>query len=192
MRRVLTALAVIAVGASVSPVTPAVAGGGTCHEEATEAKASVVEVRKFCFDATVTHVEAGQEVAFINRDGLPHNIVGLGNRWGDIEGLGGGETMRVSFEQDGIYPYACTFHLGMVGAVVVGNDDLHAGDAGTVAEAISGPPGGQAKDASPVAAEETVASWLPGVRALVLVALVIGAALLARRRARQRAIRSAI
>jgi len=196
-RALLLTVAVAAVGAALTIASPAIAGGGgICHEEATEATASVVELRKFCFDATLTHVEAGQEVAFINRDPFTHNVIGFGAIWGDIEGFDGGETRRFTFREAGVFPYACTLHAGMVGAVVVGDDELHAGDADAVAAAISGPPGGRAKDASPVAAEEAVASWFPGAGALVLVTLVtlvIGAALLVRRRVtRQGAIRSAI
>jgi plastocyanin len=195
MRRALFAvIAVVAVGAAPIPVTPAVAGGGGCHGKATEATASTVELQKACFTPTVARVEVGQQVAFVNRDGFTHNIVGFGALWGDIEGLGYGEKKLYTFRETGIFPYACTLHAGMVGAVVVGDEELHAGDAGAVAAGLSGPSGGRTNDASPVAAEESAASWLPWAITLgLLAALVIVAALLARRRVtRQRAIRSAI
>ena len=137
MRRPLwTVLAVVVVGTALT-LTPAAAGGG-CHDpEATESSASMVELRDACFTSTVTHVDPGQELAFVNRDDVGHNVVGLGARWGDLEGMGQGETRRFTFGKTGIFPYACTFHPGMVGAVVVGNDDLHAGDVGSVSAALS-------------------------------------------------------
>ena len=137
MRRALfTVFALVVVG-TVLTLTPAAAGGG-CHDpEATESSASMVELRGACFTSTVTHVDPGQELAFVNRDDYSHNVVGLGAQWGDLEGMGKGETRRFTFGKTGLFPYACTFHPGMVGAVVVGNDDLHAGDVGSVSAALS-------------------------------------------------------
>jgi plastocyanin len=129
-------VAVVAVGSALT-LTPAVAGGG-CHDpEATQSAASMVELRNSCFTSTVTHIDPGQELAFVNRDGYVHNIMGLGARWGEFEGLNQGETRRFTFGEAGIYPYACTLHPGMVGAVVVGGDELHAGDVGSVSTAVS-------------------------------------------------------
>jgi hypothetical protein len=51
--------------------------------------------------------------------------------------MGQGEIRRFTFGETGIFPYACTFHPGMVGAVVVGNDELHAGDVGSVSAVAS-------------------------------------------------------
>ena len=195
-RALLITIAVAAVGTALTLASPAIAGGGGCHGEATEARASMVELRDACFTATVTRVDPGQQVAFINRDGFAHNIVGFGALWGDIEGLGQGETRRFTFDQAGVYPYACTFHPGMVGAVVVGDDELHAGDAGTVVAASSSVPGGPGGASAAGARRSAPAgSRLPeaALALALLTVLVGGAALLVRRRVtRQRAIRSAI
>ncbi len=121
--------------------------------------------------------------------------MGFAALWADIEGFGYGETRRFRFDEAGVYPYACTLHPGMVGAVVVGDDERQAGDAATVVAASSAGSGGPGGATSTGARESAPAeSWLPeAVLALVPVtALVGGLALLARRRARQRAIRSAI
>lgn len=140
-RALLVVLAMVAVGTGLT-LTPASAGGG-CHDpEATEARASMVELRNACFTSTVTHVDPGQELAFVNRDGYVHNVVGLGARWGDLEGMGQGETRRFTFKEPGIFPYACTLHPGMVGAVVVGGDEQQAGDAGSVSAALASGSGG--------------------------------------------------
>jgi len=136
MRRVLlTVFAVIVAGVALT-LTPAAAGGG-CHDpEATEGSASMVELRNACFVSTVTHIDPGHELAFVNRDNAVHNIIGFGAEWGEPVGMGQGETRRFTFEEDGIYPYACTLHVGMVGAVVVG-DEQKAGDAGSVSAGLS-------------------------------------------------------
>ena len=195
MRRALwMVLIVAAVGTALTLANPAIAGGGgRCHSDATEATASTVELRKFCFTPTVTRVDPGWQVAFVNRDGLTHTIVGLGALWGDIEGMRGGETRRFTFREAGIYPYACTLHYGMVGAVVVGDDDRHAGDAGTVVAASLPESGSSATSAG---ARESGSAGLLLPDAVLIIALVTalagGLALIARRRARQRAIRSAI
>ncbi|MPZ93222.1 MAG: hypothetical protein GEU68_16695 [Actinobacteria bacterium] len=196
MRRArLTTIAVAAVIAALTFATPAIAGSG-CHGEATEATASMVELRKSCFTPTVTRVDPGKQVAFVNRDGFTHNLIGFGARWGDFEGMGQGETRRFTFKEAGIYPYACTLHVGMVGSIVVGGDERHAGDAGTVAasSAESGGPGGAATSGG-TRESAPAGSWLPEVvlALALLTALAGGLALLARGRAtRQRAIRSAI
>jgi plastocyanin len=168
MRRSIWILAtVIAVGAALAPVAPVQAGGG-CHDPATEDATNTVELRRNCFGPTVTHVDEGAEVTFVNRDKTVHNIVGFGARWGEPNSLGGGEERSFSFDGAGIYPYACTFHIGMVGALVVGDDTRQAGDAGEFAAAA---PAGGSGDSVP-----TSDARLP-LAALVLVVLVLGVGL---------------
>jgi plastocyanin len=174
MRRALLTIIAVAAAGTALPVTPAIAGGGGCLGKPTEATASTVELRKSCFTATVTHVDPGQQVAFVNRDGLTHNVIGFGTLWGDIQGIGGGETRRFTFTEDGIFPYACTLHPGMVGAVVVGGDERHAGDAGesVIAAGPSTPSRGRG---------DAPDNRLPEI-ALATAALVLGAGLVLRRR----------
>jgi plastocyanin len=180
MRRALwIVLAVVAAGTTLT-LTPAAAGGGGCHDpEATEASASMVELRNACFTSTVTHIDPGQELAFVNRDAVVHNVIGFGARWGDFDGMGRGETRRFTFREPGIYPYACTLHPGMVGAVVVGGDDLHAGDAGSVSAVASTRSAGRGAVTSTGGRQTD--NRLPEV-ALALAALVLGAGLVLRRR----------
>jgi plastocyanin len=172
MRRALLTIVAVAAAGTALPVTPAIAGGG-CLGKPTEATASTVELRKSCFTATVTHVDPGQQVAFVNRDGLTHNVIGFGTLWGDIQGIGAGETRRFTFTEDGIFPYACTLHPGMVGAVVVG-DERHAGDAGesVIAAGPSTPSRGRG---------DAPDNRLPEI-ALALAALVLGTGIVLRRR----------
>jgi plastocyanin len=177
MRRSFWILAtVIAVGAALASVAPVQAGGG-CHESATEDATNSVELRNMCFGPTVTHVDEGAEVEFVNRDDMTHNIVGLGARWGEFEGMNGGETRRFTFTEAGIHPYACTLHLGMVGAVVVGDDARQAGDVNEFAAA--------APARGPGDSVATSDARLP-LAALVVVALVLGAAMALSRRSGRR------
>ena len=170
-RALLIVVAVMAVGTALT-LTPAVAGGG-CHDpEATESTASMVELQNACFTSTVTHVDPGQELAFVNRDDLVHNIVGLGAQWGDMDGMGRGETRRFTFGEAGIFPYACTFHPGMVGAVVVGGDELHAGDVGSVSAALASSSGGTG-GVSSTGTEQTGASDSRVPETMVALALVV-------------------
>jgi len=187
MRRVFwSVLAVLAVTTAILATPAAAGGGGGCHlTNATEARSSVVEMRHACFAATVTHVDPGDKVKFVNRDGITHNVVGLGNLWGDVEGMGGGDSRRFTFEESGIFPYSCTLHAGMVGAVVVGGDDFSAGDAASVSAASLAKPGGPEAPAQTETRSASAAGgdWLPTTAtALVVVVLLAGLVLAARRR----------
>ena len=45
----------------------------------------------------------------------------MGNQWGHFEDLHGGDAFTVSFDEAGTYPFACSYHPGMTGAIVVGD-----------------------------------------------------------------------
>jgi len=187
MRRpmILVTLVVTALAGVAALVGPARAGGG-CHSPATTKETAAIELRELCFGPTVANVEVGQEVAFINKDPLKHNILGLGGRWGDYEEINQGEVRRFTFAEPGIYPYACYLHPGMVGAVVVGGDDKQAGDAGAVSYAGSSDDGGTSSgDAA--AADETSTTpasatddspWTAVTTVLLVALLLLGVALL--------------
>jgi copper binding plastocyanin/azurin family protein len=70
----------------------------------------------------VLYVEPGTDVTWTNRDAMTHVVVGVGDSWGDPGiSLMQGDTVRYRFDQDGVYPYSCLIHPGMVGAIVVGD-----------------------------------------------------------------------
>jgi plastocyanin len=123
--RKLQLLPVLALGfASVAlwPAT-AVAGGG-CYGPSTQGEGATVEMSKLCFSPGVLHTDPGTEVTFVNQDPLVHNV--SANGWGSEDDLRKGESFTATFQKDGIYPFACSYHYGMSGAVVVG-DGMGAG-----------------------------------------------------------------
>jgi plastocyanin len=133
----------------------ALAGGG-CHSGATKGTDPHIEIVDACFTATITSVAPGTEVSFVNKDPFVHNVTA--NGWGHFDDLQPGDSFTVSFADEGIYPFACTYHPGMSGAIVVG-DGNGPGNGSTVfvEENSNQPP---AKRIQPVVAESSGPSWL--------------------------------
>lgn len=144
-------------------------GGGGCHRAGTgvtEMTGTTVAIVDACFTPTILHVAAGASVTFVNRDPMVHNVTA--NDWGHWDDLHQGDRFTASFDDEGIFPFACTYHPGMSGAVVVG--DGATGDTAPVAAAATtvDPPSGDAR-------------WLvPGI-AGVAIGLACGYALSRRR-----------
>jgi plastocyanin len=95
-------------------------GGGGCGAPVSEGTGDQVAIRQFCFEPTVLVMPAGGEVTFMNEDGFPHNVLGANGTWGSFARLGGGKARTYALDEPGVYPYVCSWHPGMVGAVVVG------------------------------------------------------------------------
>jgi hypothetical protein len=81
-----------------------------------------------CFVATITRIDAGATVTFLNEDDAAHMVTGANFSWGigadGNEGAGElfkGDTFEQTFADSGVYPYFCILHPSMVGAVVVGD-----------------------------------------------------------------------
>ncbi len=124
MKRGMLLGTIVAVSVIVGIPGAATAGGG-CHTEATTSDASgqkeaTVRMTDACFEATVTTVDPGVPVTFVNSDdGITHNVAG--SQWGHFEDMYPGDVFTVSFDETGIYPFACSYHPGMSGAIVVGD-----------------------------------------------------------------------
>ena len=121
----------------------ALAGGG-CHlgvteNDATGEKAATVRMIDACFTATVTTVDPGAPVTFANTDlGVTHNVGG--NRWGHFDEMIEGDAFTVTFDEAGVYPFACNYHPGMTGAIVVGGGKGAGGDgSGITVEPVEAP-----------------------------------------------------
>jgi plastocyanin len=103
--------------------SPLASAGGGCHQGVTGGDArgedqTTVEMIDACFTPTTLRVDPGAEVTFVNRDDMTHNVTA--NAWGHFDDLELGDGFTVSFGDSGIYPYACNYHPGMTGAIVVG------------------------------------------------------------------------
>ncbi|MGH9023594.1 MAG: cupredoxin domain-containing protein [Acidimicrobiia bacterium] len=98
-------------------------GGGACHApigSSTGTAGTVVEMRASCFGPSVLRVPVGTTVRFVNRDPMPHVVIGTG--WGSHEQIQPGESMEYRLTKPGVQPYSCNLHPAMNGAVVVEDD----------------------------------------------------------------------
>jgi len=120
------AVAVILVGV-LSVGARWVAAGNPCLHSyeippATVATTSRVAAKSCDFAPTVAYVPLGSIVTFVNDGSSSHLITGANGEWGSREvELQAGSTVDYQFERPGIYPYACSLHPGMSGAIVVGD-----------------------------------------------------------------------
>lgn len=170
MRRAVVVLAAV-VGTVLMPSIEARAsGGGGCGGPITEGSGTDVAIREFCFEPTVLAMPAGGEVTFTNEDPGPHNVLGANAAWGSFARMNGGKSRTFALDEPGVYPYVCSWHPGMVGAVVVGDG----------AEAIDAQPVGFSREQS---SEGTSGGWKAAavVSASLLALLVTGTAGLRRR-----------
>ena len=158
IRAVLLSVATVAVGGLGT--IPAAAGGG-CHASLTEGTGGTVAMTKACFRPAILRIDPGTEVTFVNRDPITHNV--SSNGWGRFEDMNEGDAFRADFSEPGIYPFACTIHPGMVGAVVVGEDGA-AGSGKTVSISAVSHPGARQGDGAAVerSGEGNVEAWLGG------------------------------
>jgi plastocyanin len=114
-------IAVATVAAVAFPGGAAVAsGGGGCGRPVSDARGDTVRIRDFCFGPTILRIHPGEEVRFLNADSTPHTVMGANASWGSFRQLNVGKHITYRFTRPGVYPYVCTWHPGMVGAVVVG------------------------------------------------------------------------
>jgi plastocyanin len=104
-------------------IPSAVAGGGGahCEDPLAEGAGTRVEMFEACFTPAVLHVEVGEDVTFENLDPVAHNIAPAGWGWGHIDALHQGDTYVARFDEEGVYPFACSLHPGMTGAIIAGS-----------------------------------------------------------------------
>ncbi|MGZ8566986.1 MAG: cupredoxin domain-containing protein [Actinomycetota bacterium] len=181
-------VAAVASAAMLGGSGVASAGGG-CHATGpTTGRGDTVELLDLCFTSTVLYVEPRTDVTWTNRDATAHNVVGVAGTWGDTElTLYQGDSVSYRFDEDGVYPYACWIHLGMIGAIVVGDGvgtDLAAVVPATVTEeSDSASTEGVSTSVATHGNVGTTAIWVAGA-ALVLAALGGAFAIAARNRRR--------
>jgi plastocyanin len=123
MRARITVLMIVAIAGLMLPVVPASAGG-FCMGDApfTDARATTVEMKGNCFGPTVARIHTGDTVTFVNADAEAHSVGGANGTFGDAHAeILPGEEVSFTFDREGVFPYVCTFHPGMAGAIVVGD-----------------------------------------------------------------------
>lgn len=107
----------LAFSAAVAPAGGG--GGGACGGPKTEGSGTEVALQEICFQPTILYIAPGQAVTWTNQDSVPHTVTSATFVW-ENRTLDQGNSLRVAFEEPGIYPYFCLFHSYMGGAVVVG------------------------------------------------------------------------
>ena len=126
-------------GAALSFASPAPTwaggGGGICADPHSDGVTTTVDLVQSCFAPRVARVHRGATVTFVNRDGHSHDVTAYG--WGFFD-LAPGERAEVAFDEAGTYPFACSIHPGMTGAVVVGDGVRRPGTAPIVAAVAAG------------------------------------------------------
>lgn len=183
-RRTLLALATTAICALALPAAPAVAGGGHgCDADPTSGEGDVVEIANGCFNPTTLQVAPGDGVTFVNLDQFPHNVSAVG--WGHLDGLAEGDSFEATFDRAGVYPFACQYHPGMTGAIVVGGGATLAGGKPIVSDTSND------ADAAVAASTErqpnATTGWIAGGGIGLAAGIAIGA--LARKRLATREVR---
>lgn len=116
-------LLAIAGAIALIPLVPgAASAGGGCHGDyVPDAGTTKVTLQYMCMNPLVTRVAKKATVRWTNGDDMTHNITGAAFAWGSDGELRRGEHVAFRFDDDGVFPYACTLHPGMIGAVVVGS-----------------------------------------------------------------------
>lgn len=173
---VLIALTLLA-GAAVLAAPAWAGGGGHCTEpDQTVARSTEVALRNSCFHSTITRIEPGDTVTFSNKDPYAHNVVGWQGDWGGFDDLLEGDSMSATFNDPGVYPFACYLHPGMVGTVVVG-DGFDAGEVSGVLASTNDPepPSGPRSQPASEAADESGANRPPTLGLLAAAGLLVAA-----------------
>jgi plastocyanin len=135
MRRGMLLCVVVGAATVVLGMPGAALAGGGCHSPVTSNDATgddnaTVRMIDACFSASLTNVDAGTSVTFVNDDGgITHNVGG--NQWGHFDNMWKGDAFTATFNEAGVYPFACSYHPGMTGAIVVG-DGTGAGNGGSI------------------------------------------------------------
>lgn len=118
-------------GSALVPGVAGASGGGGCGGPVTDEAGMEVEISEFCFTPTILRAEPGDTITFTNLDSSPHTVLGANGIWGSYDALKRNVEATYEFAEPGVYPYVCTWHVGMVGAVVVGDGAGGAIDATT-------------------------------------------------------------
>jgi plastocyanin len=178
LRRTILAAALVAVPL-LAMAAPATAGGG-CHMGTTTGKGDTVYMADACFTPTTLYVEPGTTVTWVNKDPMTHNVTA--NQWGYFEGMHQGDVARATFDEPGIYPYACTFHPGMSGVIVVGDGKGKGNGAAVTVDSWQPPSQTEASAVTAASGSSAALGWVGGAIVGFVLAIAGGAVRAASRR----------
>ena len=152
MRRL--AFVALLVPFALTIAAPVAQAGGFCTmEPLTDRAQSTVDMKENCFFPMVVRVDKGETVTWENFDATAHSVTAPGGWGGGHKEFLKGDKVSFKFNEDGVYPYLCLYHPGMVGAVVVGDGEGHRSGLANVgeADASTGTGSTEAAGDSPVA-----------------------------------------
>ena len=108
---------------AIAPL-PARAGGFCLHQEQlVDRRSATVDMKDYCFFPQVVRVDKGDVVTWTNYDKAAHTVTAPGGWSGGHDEYLRGDDVSFRFEREGVFPYVCLLHPGMVGAVVVGDGE---------------------------------------------------------------------
>jgi plastocyanin len=77
-----------------------------------------VNIDNFAFTTKELTVKAGMTIVFLNRDDIPHSVVGSNGEF-HSKALDTDESFAFTFAKAGSYAYSCGLHPKMQGRIVV-------------------------------------------------------------------------
>jgi plastocyanin len=153
--------------------------GGLPGEGFTDTDGSKVAMVEACFSPTVIRVAPGDTVTFTNKDKMVHAVGGAVGSFGDPhKEILSGDSISYRFDDEGTFPYVCIFHPGMAGAVVVGDGEGPAFEAGGIAQVSTDEGGGdgalEERTTVPTSSDSGFLGWEAMLVAAALVLLGSG------------------
>ncbi|MEX0683881.1 MAG: plastocyanin/azurin family copper-binding protein [Dehalococcoidia bacterium] len=123
MPKTTTALLLLAMSVAFLALrAPSAYAGGGCHATGlSDGDASEVFLTQNCFEPAVARVQPGDTVTWVSHDATAHTVTGSRDTFGGYDELFDGDTYSRVFDVEGVFPYFCQLHPGMVGAIVVGD-----------------------------------------------------------------------
>lgn len=104
--------------AELDELEPTCAGAATTVSDAVAPEAVTVTIVDFAFAPQQVEIAPGTTVTWTNQDATPHTATAADNSF-DSGRIDAGRTHGVTFAEPGTYSYACTYHPGMTGTIVV-------------------------------------------------------------------------
>jgi len=96
-----------------------------------------VSIVGFAFEPFIVHVSVGDTVRWTNDDAVPHTSTSDTAEW-DSGTLNNGGTFEFTFNTADFYPYHCSFHSGMTGAVNVETTGVESASLGELKAVFAG------------------------------------------------------